>query len=299
MVYNRFRNVSVCVLDEIVLEGGHIPVSIYSFSRAESTPPARGAPRLLYITQDQYSPGWNSSLHTHGCAELFFITDGHGRFRTQTEEFPVAIRDLILINNNVPHTELSQLDNPLEYIVLGVDGPAPMTGASGYAMIHLHRGWEPLMSCLELMLLEAREAQPDYEQACGALLSVVLVQLARQEEVTLSQEPSGPRTSRECDLVRRYIDNHFKENLTLDQLAQLAHLNKYYLAHTFRREFGVSPINYLISRRIEESRFLLRETDHTLSLISQMLGFSSLSYFSQCFRRVEGISPMEYRRRNR
>lgn len=155
------------------------------------------------------------------------------------------------------------------------------------------------MSCLELMLQEARELQPGYEQVCAALLSVVLLRLSRQEGVALSEEPSGPRISRECDLVRRYIDNHFKEDLTLDQLAQLAHLNKYYLAHTFRREFGVSPINYLISRRIEESRFLLRETDHTLTLISQMLGFSSLSYFSQCFRRVEGISPMEYRKRNR
>lgn len=100
-------------------------------------------------------------------------------------------------------------------------------------------------------------------------------------------------------MVRRYIDNHFKENLSLDQLAQLAHLNKYYLAHSFRREFGVSPINYLMSRRIEESRFLLRETDHPLSLIAQILGFSSLSYFSQCFRRMEGVSPLEYRRRHR
>ena len=43
---------------------------------------------------------------------------------------------------------------------------------------------------------------------------------------------------------------------------------------------------------------MLRETDHTLSLISQMLGFSSLSYFSQCFRRVEGVSPTEYRKQN-
>ena len=76
-------------------------------------------------------------------------------------------------------------------------------------------------------------------------------------------------------------------------------MNKYYLAHTFRREFGTSPISYLISRRVEESRFLLRETDHSLSLIAQMLGFSSPSYFSQCFRRVEGVSPMEYRRQYR
>lgn len=274
-------------------------MATYSLSRAEPAPPVRGTPRMLYITQDQYSEDWNSNLHTHGCAELFFITDGHGRFRTQSEEFPVAIRDLIIINNNVPHTELSQADNPMEYIVLGVEGLEAMAGADGYTMLHLHHGWEELMACLDLILREARAALPGYEQACGALLSVVLIRLGRQEEVALSGEPAGPRTSRECDLVRRYIDNHFKESLTLEQLAQLAHLNKYYLAHTFRREFGTSPINYLISRRIEESRFLLRETDHTLSLIAQMLGFSSLSYFSQCFRRVEGINPMEYRRQNR
>ena len=273
-------------------------MATYSFSRAEPAPPARGAPRMVYITRDQYSEDWNSNLHTHGCAELFFITDGHGRFRTQSEEFPVSIRDLIIINANVPHTELSQADSPLEYTVLGVEGLETMAGAEGYTMLHLHSGWEELTSLLELMLREARAALPGCEQACGALLSVILIRLGRQSETALSGEPAVPRTTRECALVRRYIDNHFKENLTLEQLAGLAHLNKYYLAHTFRREFGVSPINYLISRRIEESRFLLRETDHSLSLIAQMLGFSSLSYFSQCFRRAQGISPTEYRKQN-
>ena len=277
-------------------EGGRM--ATYSFSRAEPAPPARGAPRMVYITRDQYSEDWNSNLHTHGCAELFFITDGHGRFRTQSEEFPVSIRDLIIINANVPHTELSQADSPLEYTVLGVEGLETMAGAEGYTMLHLHSGWEELTSLLELMLREARAALPGCEQACGALLSVILIRLGRQSETALSGEPAVPRTTRECGLVRRYIDNHFKESLTLEQLAGLAHLNKYYLAHTFRREFGVSPINYLISRRIEESRFLLRETDHSLSLIAQMLGFSSLSYFSQCFRRAQGISPTEYRKQN-
>jgi len=50
---------------------------------------------------------------------------------------------------------------------------------------------------------------------------------------------------------------------------------------------------------VDESRFLLRKTDHSLSLIAEILGFSSLSYFSQCFRRVEGISPTEYRKQIR
>lgn len=271
----------------------------YIFPRAAEAPPGRGATRLSYISRTQYSQEWNSNLHTHGCAELFFITDGHGRFRTQQEEVPVAIHDLIVVNANVLHTELSQLDSPLEYIVLGVEGLEAMGSAEGYAMLHLHSGWRELMACLELMLQEVRGARPGHEEICRNLLEVVLIRLSRQEDLSLTDESPDLRVSRECSLVRRYIDNHFKENLSLDQLARLAHVNKYYLAHAFRREFGVSPINYLISRRVGESRFLLRETDHSLSLIAQMLGFSSPSYFSQCFRRVEGISPMEYRRQHR
>ena len=76
-------------------------------------------------------------------------------------------------------------------------------------------------------------------------------------------------------------------------------MNKYYLVHSFSKEYGVSPINYLIGRRIEESRYLLADTNHSLSQISHMLGFSSPSYFSQSFRKLEGISPMEYRKRQR
>ena len=235
----------------------------HSFSRAAEPSSDRGSPWLSYISKTQYSQEWNSNLHTHSCAEMFFITDGHGRFRTRHEEFPVSIHDLVVVNAHV---------------------------------LHLHSGWRELMGCLELMLQETRERPSGYEEVCRHLLEVVLIHLGRQEELSLELEPSDSRTSRECGLVRRYIDNHFKENLSLDQLAQLAHVNKYYLAHAFRREFNTSPINYLISRRVEESRFLLRETDHSMSIIAQMLGFSSPSYFSQCFRRVEGVSPLEYRR---
>ena len=271
----------------------------HSFSKKAPPDPGRRVLRLSYISQTQFSEEWNSKLHTHNCAEIFFITGGHGRFRTRREDIPVAIHDVIIVNANVPHTELSQLDSPLTYIVLGVEGLEAIAGVDGYTMLHLLHGWKELMLCLKLMLQESCEALPGYEEICRSLLDVILVRLERQRDLSFSDESAGPRSSREFELVRRYIDNHFKENLTLDQLAQLAHLNKYYLAHAFRREFGVSPISYLNSRRIEESRFLLRETDHTLSLIAQILGFSSLSYFSQCFRRVEGVSPLEYRRAHR
>ena len=101
--------------------------------RQYALPRAGDAPRLLYVSRAQYSGDWNSSLHTHGCAELFFITGGHGRFRTQREEFPVAIHDAVIVNANIPHTEVSQLDSPLEYTVLGVEGLETLAGAHGPA----------------------------------------------------------------------------------------------------------------------------------------------------------------------
>ena len=261
--------------------------------------PPDGRIRLLYAACANYSEEWNSTLHTHTCAEMFFITRGHGMFQVRRERFPVAINDLVVINTQVPHTEISQSDSPMEYVVLGVDGLESLTGIGGYALMHLLGEQEMVSTCLRLMVQEAREGQPGWEDVCQNLLEAILLRLRRREDFALSSAPEGPRGSRECDLVRRYIDNHFKENLTLDQLAGMVHMSKYYLSHSFRKEFQTSPISYLISRRIQESRFLLCETDHTLSQIAQILGFSSLSYFSQSFRRLEGVSPMEYRKRCR
>ena len=260
----------------------------------------RSAPRLSYIVKDQFSTDWSSELHTHSCVELFFIQDGHGRFRTLYEEFPILVQDLLIVNANVPHTEVSSMKSPLRYIVLGVEGLKAATSEGGYSMLHVYDGWAELSGCLELMLQESSKSLPGHEEACQHLLEVILLRLRRRDDFALSDTaPAGAGSNRECGIVRRYIDNHFKENLTLDQLAGVVHINKYYLSHTFRREFNTSPISYLISRRIQESRFLLRKTDYSLSLIAEILGFSSLSYFSQSFHRVEGISPTEYRKQNR
>lgn len=255
--------------------------------------------RLLYVTHAFYSEEWNSSLHTHTCAELFFITGGHGAFQVQQDRFPVAINDLVVINTRVPHTEISQSDSPMEYVVLGVEGLETLADLGGCALLHLLGEQEPVSACLRQITREIRERQPGCDEVCQKLLEIILLRLLRREDFALSSAPEGPRGSRECDLVRRYIDNHFKENLTLDQLAGMVHMSKYYLSHSFRKEFQTSPISYLISRRIQESRFLLRETDLRLSQIAQILGFSSLSYFSQSFRRLENMSPLEYRRQQR
>ena len=67
----------------------------------------------------------------------------------------------------------------------------------------------------------------------------------------------------------------------------------------FTEEYGFSPINYLISKRLEEAEHLLRTTDFSLSFISNTTGFSSSSYFAQIFRKQKGMSPTQFRKQNR
>lgn len=252
--------------------------------------------RLLYVTYAHYSEEWHSTLHTHACTELFFITGGHGVFQVWQNQFPVAINDLVVVNAGIPHTETSHMGSPMEYIVMGVEGLEMPADATGCALLHLAEEQATVTACLRIITQEIRAEQTGCDEICQSLLDAILIRLRRREDFALGQSSSGYRSGRSCDMVRRYIDNHFKEDLTLDQLAEMAHISKYYLAHTFREAFHTSPISYLISRRIQESRFLLRETDLSLSQIAQILGFSSLSYFSQSFRRLEGISPIEYRK---
>ncbi|MCI8566962.1 MAG: AraC family transcriptional regulator [Lachnospiraceae bacterium] len=262
-------------------------------------PVDRSVTKLLYVSIARYSPEWHSTLHTHPCAEVFFVTGGSGHLQTAGKAVPIGTNDVIIVNSSIEHTEISSESHPLEYIVMGVDGLESISGdngGDGYSIIHFQNGGEPILFYLRYLLKEIETKLPGYNTVCQDLLEVVLLLLMRHSQFTVTFVPAARKSSKECAVVRRYIENHFKESLSLDDLAAVAHVSKYYLAHAFSREYGTSPINYLLSCRIRESLHLLSETRTSLSQIADMLGFSSPSYFSQSFRRIQGISPMEYRK---
>ena len=258
-----------------------------------------GTAKLLNVTSSRYDGDWHSVPHTHNHTELFFIVSGKGQFLIQDQVYPVDVNNLVIINPNVPHTEVSLNAQPLEYIVLGISGIdlATNENSNGQFCILDHFESADISSCFRNILREIELKKASYEDICQAYMEILIIRLMRNTDLSVQPESHIMSSNRQCAAVRRYIDLHFKEPLTLEQLSAEAHMNKYYLSHAFKREYGVSPINYLISRRIDERMYLLSETDLSMSQIAQLLGFSSLSYFSQVFRRVYGSSPMEFRQK--
>jgi len=257
----------------------------------------RGIAKLLNVASATYGGDWHSVPHTHSHLELFYIVGGKGQFLIQDQLYPVNVNNLVIINPNVIHTEVSLNAQPLEYIVLGIEGIELATSENSNGQFNILDHFESVefSGCLRNILREMEQKNTGYEDVCQAYMEILIIRLMRNTALAVPTDPQVVSGNRQCAAVKRYIDLHFKEALTLDQLAEDAHMNKYYLSHAFKREFGISPINYMISRRIEESKYLLAETDLSLSQIAQLLGFSSLSYFSQVFRRTQSISPLEFR----
>lgn len=92
-----------------------------------------------------------------------------------------------------------------------------------------------------------------------------------------------------------YIDDNLDKRLTLDKVSSKVYLSDYYFSKLFKRETGLSFSVYLNARKIQKAMILLKETEKNVNEISDLLGFTRLSYFSQTFKKYTGYAPTKYR----
>ena len=106
------------------------------------------------------------------------------------------------------------------------------------------------------------------------------------------------RTSPVVASCLRFIRRNISQPVTLKNVAAHAGISPGYLSTVFKKEIGLSVSDYIAVQRIEEAKRLLDTTDQTLSEISAYLCFSSQSYFQNVFKKITGMTPMEYKKIN-
>ena len=102
-------------------------------------------------------------------------------------------------------------------------------------------------------------------------------------------------TSRHLLRARDVIDSRYAEPLDVTALARVAHVSPDHFTREFRRVFGETPHQYLLTRRMERAAALLRSTDHSVTDICGEVGLTSLGSFTTSFRRLYGMTPTAYR----
>lgn len=255
--------------------------------------------KLLYITRSNYDKGWHSTPHTHHFTELFYIVRGKGAFMLPDEEILVQENDLVVINPNVEHTEKSNEQDSLEYIALGIEGltfSLPIDHERKTDLFTYRGNQTDILFYLNKLLQEVQYQKEEYEVICRNIISIIISKLRRAKNVKVEKNTSK-RMNQSVAFVKHYISQNFRDPITLDLLATIGNINKYYLVHIFKENLDITPIGYLNQIRIDEAKILLETTNLTLAEISHIIGFSSQSFFSQVFRRETGLTPSKYRKR--
>jgi len=256
--------------------------------------------QLESITKSKYDSDWHSTLHTHPFTELFYVVDGKGEFNIQGQRFPVKANDFVIINPQVEHTELSSPDEPLEYIVLGIRGLSfsnltPVSeGGHPFSFFNLRDEQKDILRYLNAMVQEATSQQMSYELVCHNLLEILLIKILRHQHFDLEVGKQSKAT-KDISFIKHYLETYYHESIQLEDLASMTHLSRFYISHSFKKEIGMSPMEYLIDIRIKESKILLRTTNYSISQVADIVGFTTPTYFSKQFRKSTGISPTDYR----
>ena len=162
--------------------------------------------------------------------------------------------------------------------------------------------WLKLLESVRIMIAQLTKRPPGYELAvhshCTRLLDLLWKEtLQKRGQYRM---PLGTRAWRNAKdwltPVLKAIEERCVEHVTLAELAEVANLHPTYFSSRFRQVTGVAPITYVMQRRLQRARDLLRSTNQPVRSIAAATGFYDAAHLIRAFRGAEGISPGRYRK---
>lgn len=270
-------------------------------SRIIYTPSDFAKLSLLHIQEIGYLQATSPHVSKRGnlASYLFFLVQsGSGSLNYDGASYPLTQGDCVFIDCRKPYShETSRQLWKLSWIHF--DGPT----AGNIYQKYKERGGQPTFrpASSEDYLRVFRRL---YEEAGGASyvrdmeintgLSELLCLL-----MTDSWHPEQIKTGTkkiEMLQIQQYLQEHYAEKITLEDLSQRFYINKFYLTRVFKEQFGITIGDYLLNLRITKAKHLLRFTKKTAEEIGRECGIGDMYYFSRIFKKVEMISIREFRK---
>lgn len=264
------------------------------------------SPRLIqtYYVDMYYSQNHAHMLHRHtDTLELLYIAEGEGRYIVGKREYAVVPGDIVICNAGIIHGEAPFLKHNIQtyccaYQNVQIDGLPENTlldqnSKPVIAMEDMADYLKHLVRILHELFAAGRYDRQICDHLGMAVFMMIRGKLAQYQES--SQEIKDQKKEFLVRELTEYIDLHYTENLTLDSISKKFYISSSGLSHIFKRETGISPMQYVIHRRIGEAQSLLMDTTLPIHVIEEQLGFGSDCHFSAMFKKYVGISPKDYR----
>lgn len=231
---------------------------------------------------------------------FFIVTDGEGILEYQDSCYNIAKGDCVFIDCHKPYSHYtSEKLWSLKWVHFY--GPS----MNGIYEKYLERGGQPYFTPADISVYEeiidkilniAQNESYLKDMLLFEQFSILLTRLmAESWHPELKTESNNKVNTLQS--IKDYIDNNYAEKITLDMLSEKFYINKFYLTRIFKGQYGVSINTYLTHVRITHAKQLLRFSKSSIEQIGFDCGFPDNNYFSRIFKRVEGCTPGEFRRR--
>lgn len=256
-------------------------------------------PALPFIFHEDFHKQHSGIANWHDNTEFLYCIEGEGVVNSDSNSIEMKKGDTIVINARCLHTISS--GTLVRYHCLIIDNSFfKDNGIKIEEITFDERFYDGDAQRLMLKIAECMKAH-DVEYYVAEIRLAVLEYMCHvlknhSHKSYIKREKISKGYTAVLDTIE-YINNHFSEKLTLEDLSSRAGFSRYHFSRIFKENTGVTIIEYINARRCDNAGYLLRETAKTISQISMECGFESPSYFAKAFSSAYGLLPSEYRKR--
>ncbi len=247
--------------------------------------------KLAYVAELELLDSARQDYVSHNITEIMVVKSGKGVFNTDGARHEVKQGDLFIVNADVYHSEES-LSNNFGVYIIGLEN---YSLGGGDNALRSYAGGERVCFYVEQIVKDYENKGKIFIDNANLLFSLII-----NEVLFLASKipvPNVKRGSNELiNSVKKYIDGHFLEDISVKTLSEKFYINKTTLMHAFKKNVGVGVYDYVIKKRLQESKNWLKISSMTVAQISERCNFSNPSYFVQYFKKAFGVTPIEYRK---
>ena len=252
--------------------------------------------------------------HHHTAFEITMVLKGSGIYATRASEFNFKSGDIFFFSTDEYHW-IKKLIEDTDFLNIHFEPRYVWSDNFGIAggeltRIFLNRKNNPhnkigvenevspaVCSLIYKMEKEADERKKEYEIKLKIHLVDILVELIRSYDGQIEKNDVTYTTEilQEIENAIAYMDEHLTEDITLEEISDVAHMSKNYFCRQFKKLNGISPWEYITVKRIERAIRYIENTDHTRLEIASKCGYNNASNIYHAFIKVTGKAPGDYK----